>query len=115
MLSLEGSAHSSIELIQLSKENITSTEFDNENDLSPYLGAEYQLSEVRSYRDLSSITFCDVAHIATDSQNQLNFPVLLHHILSSRKYDSSIMWLPHGRAFVITDREKFFSEVSPEY
>mmetsp|Transcript_19479 Transcript_19479/g.42348 ORF Transcript_19479/g.42348 Transcript_19479/m.42348 type:complete len:297 (+) Transcript_19479:135-1025(+) len=114
-LDMEGSAHLSIESIQWSKEDITNTEFDNENDLSLYLGAEYQLSEVRSYRDLSSITFDDVADIVTDPQNQLKFPVLLHHILSSRKYDDSIMWLPHGRAFVITDREKFFSEVSPGY
>mmetsp|Transcript_5545 Transcript_5545/g.12297 ORF Transcript_5545/g.12297 Transcript_5545/m.12297 type:complete len:518 (+) Transcript_5545:2-1555(+) len=46
--------------------------------------------------------------------NQLNFPVLLHEIISRDEYDS-ISWLPCGTKFVITDKDAFARTVLPRY
>jgi hypothetical protein len=54
-----------------------------------------------------------MAIIVTDPGAQNSFPVLLHYLLSKQMFNDSIMWLPHGRAFVISDRVKFCDNVCP--
>lgn len=43
------------------------------------------------------------------------FPQQLHEILSNEAYSNIIAWLPHGKAFVIFDRELFEKVVSAKY
>lgn len=43
------------------------------------------------------------------------FPQKLMDMLADPESHDSVAWLPHGRAFVITDREKFSDVVLPKY
>lgn len=43
------------------------------------------------------------------------FPQRLMEMLSNEKFSDAIAWLPHGRAFIIKDRNLFTSEVMPLY
>jgi hypothetical protein len=43
------------------------------------------------------------------------FPQRLMEILSDERYNDSISWLPHGRAFVIKNRKLFGETVMPKY
>ena len=103
--------------VQWPHRNTANTDMQHdEDDLTLWLGAEHELHRVvQHYRDLSSVTFDDVALIVADEEKQYIFPVLLHHILSSNKFEDSIAWLQNGRAFVIVNMEKFCSEVCPWY
>ncbi|KAL3806856.1 hypothetical protein ACHAXA_011222 [Cyclostephanos tholiformis] len=90
---------------------------DEYDDLSLYLGAEnisnLTTAELPSYRDLSRVSCNDLAVCVTDPAAQRNFPVLLHHLLFKSMFDDAIKWLPHGRAFVITNRARFCADVCP--
>jgi len=46
---------------------------------------------------------------------QNSFPVQLMEILSREGYSNIIMWLPHGKSFIVKDKKKFISIVSPCY
>jgi hypothetical protein len=49
---------------------------------------------------------------------QACFPVKLHrtlHHLAENGHDEIMSWLPHGRAFVIHDQDRFISELMPVY
>jgi hypothetical protein len=98
--------------------NITTSDFNGHDyDASLYLGVEHVSyltnNEVPFYRDMSRVSCNDMAIIVTDPGAQNSFPVLLHHLLSKQMFNDSIMWLPHGRAFVISDRGKFCDNVCP--
>jgi hypothetical protein len=43
------------------------------------------------------------------------FPQRLMEILSDERYNESISWLSHGRAFVIKNRKLFGETVMPKY
>jgi hypothetical protein len=90
---------------------------DEDDDLSLYLGVEnicYSNEiEFLSYRDMSLVSCNDMAIVVMNPHAQNNFPVLLHQLLSSARYNDSITWLPHGRAFVITNKANFCANVSP--
>jgi hypothetical protein len=45
----------------------------------------------------------------------LPFPVKLHYILSTSKYQDYIDWLPHGRSWRILKTEAFEKEVIPKF
>jgi hypothetical protein len=43
------------------------------------------------------------------------FPFKLHELLACADKSMPIMWLSHGRAFIITDEDKFVQEIVPMY
>jgi len=43
------------------------------------------------------------------------FPQRLMEILGDERNLESICWLPHGRAFMVRDRDRFVAEVMPRY
>jgi len=98
--------------------NVTTSDFNGDDyDASLYLGVEHisylTNNEVPFYRDMSRVSCNDMAIIVTDPGAQNSFPALLHYLLSKQMSNDSIMWLPHGRAFVIIDRVKFCDNICP--
>jgi hypothetical protein len=98
--------------------NVTTSDLNGDDyDASLYLGVEHisylTNNEIPFYRDISRVSCNDMAIIVTDPGAQNSFPVLLHYLLSKQMFNDSIMWLPHGRAFVISDRVKFCDNVCP--
>jgi len=49
------------------------------------------------------------------SQKRIPFPIQLHEMVTHNNMESIISWLPHGRAFMVHDVEKFVAEVLPKY
>ncbi|CAJ1966300.1 unnamed protein product [Cylindrotheca closterium] len=45
----------------------------------------------------------------------LPFPIKLHYILSNPAFQDCIAWLPHGRAWKVTDQKGFESKVIPKF
>jgi len=45
----------------------------------------------------------------------LPFPIKLHYILSNPAFQDCITWLPHGRAWKVTDQKGFESKVIPKF
>jgi hypothetical protein len=107
-----------IELLNIPFRRDNSDDGDDDN-LSFYLGTEHisllSRNLIPSHRDLSQVSCNDCATIIMDTTRQNIFPVLLHHLLSdnAREQQASFMWLPHGRAFVITDMAQFCSTIVP--
>jgi hypothetical protein len=107
-----------IELLTIPFRRDNSEDGDDDN-LSFYLGTEHvsllSRNLIPSHRDLSQVSCNDCATIIMDTTRQNIFPVLLHHLLSdnAREQQASFMWLPHGRAFVITDMAQFCSTIVP--
>ena len=98
--------------------NVTTSDFNGDDyNASLYLGVEHisylTNNEVPFYRDMSRVSCNDMAIIVTDPGAQNSFPALLHYLLSKQMFNDSIMWLPHGRAFVIIDRVKFCDDLCP--
>ncbi|KAL7530551.1 hypothetical protein ACHAWF_003429 [Thalassiosira exigua] len=60
-----------------------------------------------SYRDYSLVPYERVASLVRDPRNRLNFPVLLHRIVSSGEHADSVVWNSHGRSFEIVDVARF--------
>jgi hypothetical protein len=50
-----------------------------------------------------------------DEDNARIFPQRLMEILSDPSNSDAIAWLPHGKAFIIVNREKFATKVLPKY
>jgi HSF-type DNA-binding len=49
---------------------------------------------------------------------QVSFPLKLHRILDKLEADNNvgtISWLPHGRAFIVRDPDRFVNELMPVY
>ena len=84
----------------------TLTDGVNNPGLSSYADTD-PLRLIPLYRDFSSVSVEDDG----TPKNEVTFPVLLGLILATGRYEDSIIWLPHGRAFRIHDREKFRAEV----
>ena len=109
--------HRPVETIELRPNYCCGDFYGNDNDVSLYLGVEHisylTSNKVPFYRDMSRVSCSDMAIIVTDPVAQNSFPVLLHHLLSQQMFNDSMMWLPHGRAFVIIDRVKFCDNVCP--
>jgi hypothetical protein len=53
--------------------------------------------------------------ISPDNSNQMNFPVLLHEIVSNEEFDHCVHWLPCGTLFVISDKDAFTKFVIPRF
>ncbi|KAL3927643.1 MAG: hypothetical protein SGBAC_013000 [Bacillariaceae sp.] len=45
----------------------------------------------------------------------LPFPIKLHYILSNPSFQDCIAWLPHGRAWKVTNQKAFESKVIPKF
>ena len=59
-----------------------------------------------------------ISTILTNSaMNPTTFPYHLHHMLQAVKQGDSppVTWLPHGRAFIVTDQQRFLKDVIPVY
>jgi hypothetical protein len=94
---------------------------EDDDQLSFVLGVEHGSNAVSknlipSHRDMSLVSCNDCASIVIGyPANQQCFPVRLHNLLSdSARHQASIMWLPHGRAFMITDMAQFVSNIIPQ-
>jgi hypothetical protein len=76
----------------------------------------WSTSLIPSHRDMSLVSCNDCASIIIGyPANQQCFPVRLHNLLSdSARHQASCMWLPHGRAFVITDMAQFVLNIIPQ-
>ena len=92
---------------------------DGEDDLSLYIGVEHFWCVGHpSHRDFGHIYYRDVTMPVTAVQqdpNSTSLPVTLYMILACGLYRDAIRWLPHGRAFVVVDEERFFAGVCPTY
>ncbi|KAL7542391.1 hypothetical protein ACHAXR_011741 [Thalassiosira sp. AJA248-18] len=55
------------------------------------------------------------AALTSPVQNTKNFPETLFDIISSERYAHIIAWLPHGRGFIIHDKQRFASMILPMY
>jgi len=51
----------------------------------------------------------------TDDESSKIFPQRLMEILNEPSNHDTVIWLPHGKAFLIIDRQKFSTEVLPKY
>jgi len=91
---------------------LTLTDDVNNLMLSPYADTDPLLA-IPLYKDLSAVSIEDIE--VPKSKENFPFPVLLGLILATGRYKDSIIWLPHGRAFRIHDREKFLAEVLPQF
>lgn len=60
---------------------------------------------------------CDpYAHVfSTMFAKEPPFPIKLHRILCSKKYEDIIRWLPHGRSWIVLDSKAFEEEVIPHF
>jgi len=76
--------------------------------------AEDDVSGIRDmgYCDASKVSQRDVY---SQIEKQQSFPVTLHCILSSEKYASAIVWMPHGRSWKVVDQKRFKNEVLPAF
>jgi hypothetical protein len=87
---------------------------EDDDDLSLYLGAENisncpnPTNLISSHQDMACVSCKDCANIVIDPMVQNHFPVMLHRLLSDATHQDSCMWLPHGRAFVITNNKAHF-------
>lgn len=48
-------------------------------------------------------------------KHKANFPMKLYEVLESGKYEDIISWLPGGKAFIITNKKRFATDVLPKY
>ena len=104
----EGSvSRPSIEAIQVG------TSFGGQINGGEDLPSPLHILEILPYRDLSNISYEEVEAMVNDPENELNFPTLLHHAISH--HSDSIVWLEHGRAFIIVNADTFFGQVTPQY
>jgi hypothetical protein len=93
---------------------------EDDDQLSFVLGVEHISNAVSknlipSHRDMSLVSCNDCASIIIGyPANQQCFPVRLHNLLSANAQASFMMWLPHGRAFVITDMAQFVLNIIPQ-
>jgi len=67
-----------------------------------------------TYRDFSHYLERGGA-LVTHKKSTNNFPALLHRMLSCKENSHAIVWLPHGRALRIIDKERLIEEVIPKY
>jgi hypothetical protein len=44
-----------------------------------------------------------------------NFPETLYAVISSQEHAHIVSWLPHGRGFVIHDKQQFADTLLPQY
>ena len=57
----------------------------------------------------------DGNRIEKHKKSDRNFPARLHAILSDEKYSHIISWMPHGRAWKVTNKEVLVEEVIPKF
>lgn len=50
---------------------------------------------------------------SVDSTQASSFPSKLYNILDSE--EECISWMPHGRAFLVRDTDKFMEDIAPRY
>jgi HSF-type DNA-binding len=66
-----------------------------------------------SYRDFSSVP--PEPGYSTPNIENMTFAEKLHHMLSEKKFESLIGWMPHGRAFKVLRPGGFERRVMPMY
>jgi len=67
-----------------------------------------------TYRNFSN-WIKDGNRIEKHKKSDRNFPARLHAILSDEKYSHIISWMPHGRAWKVTNKELLVEEVIPKF
>jgi len=68
-----------------------------------------------SYVDYSLVPYHPADNALPNSINEMNFHQKLHHILNHPEARGLAAWLPHGRAFKITNPTKFEQNICPKY
>jgi len=66
-----------------------------------------------AYRDYSRFLL-DGGELVKHKKSDRNFPRKVHQILTDG-HEDVIVWMPHGRAFKVIDKERLISEVIPKY
>ena len=67
-----------------------------------------------SYRDFSKVP-PPPGHRVKTNLDEMTFAEKVYDILSQPRFEHSISWRPHGRAFCINVPKSFESEVCPQY
>lgn len=83
------------------------------NNANSILNASFYSSQLFKPSDSSNIVN-DKKSSGTE-KNNMNFPQRLMEMLSNEENSDIITWLPHGKAFLIIKRNKFYNEVLPKY
>jgi hypothetical protein len=52
---------------------------------------------------------------SSGEKTKATFPMKLFEVLESGKYEGIVSWLPGGKAFIITDKKRFASDILPKY
>ncbi len=71
-------------------------------------------SEAAAYSSENDSETENPAIAAIDKQDR-SFPLVLHEILATTECQSILHWLPDGFSFIIADKQRFCSEILPEY
>jgi len=85
--------------------------------------SEMVLNNIQSclYQDRSCISYGTIATLLEQMEKPTRyskeppFPQKLHQILGNPNNHKCIMWLPHGRAFMILDKKNLEKEILPHY
>jgi len=84
------------------------------NGIFPVVNQEDEVSETTP--KVQNPPFGGVKELnAKDGGMKLAFPLKLHDMVTNSNMESILSWLPHGRAFMVHDTEKFVTEVLPKY
>ena len=71
-------------------------------------------SEAAAYSSENDSETENPAIAAIDKQDR-SFPLVLHEILATTECQSILHWLPDDFSFIIADKQRFCSEILPEY
>ena len=76
--------------------------------------AEAGIAEAASPHPHNDSETENLAITAIENQEK-SFPQILHEILATTECQSILHWLPDGFSFIIADKQRFSSEILPEY
>ena len=71
-----------------------------------------------TYRDFSTYIYINIKEghrIGKHKKSDRNFPARLHVMLSDRQYSHIILWMPHGRAWKVNNKELLMEEAAPKF
>lgn len=93
---------------------------DNVNESSCVMGEKLEaILQFGGATHKSHVGVIDQANspnaIKTKTRNISNFPKKLMSVLDKNPDPSIISWLPHGRAFIVKDSNRFMSEINPSH
>lgn len=85
----------------------------SEDDATSLSGKSEDSKQIQ-YTDRFMDKIVDESYFNDNSSQAQRFPLHIHKVLDDETVQDVITWLPHGRAFVILDREAFIELVMPK-